>query len=142
MNKKLQNRELKLNNIDVYERDLRTSKALTINIDNKYYIGIKKGYNEAFNFWLIEHELEHIKNKTFYKPDADSYTINKMERITNDAVVLKNGITSSILVLQKKGLSKEEICEKLEIPFELYDHAIEVINRKLLTLVSKNIKNL
>lgn len=142
MNQELQDQELKLNNIEVYERDLKTVEALTVLVDKNYYIGIKKGYNKEFNYWLIEHELEHIKNKTFYNTSSSEYVINKNERITNDAVILKNGLASSVQELLDKGLSKQEICMQLKIPDELYELTVQLIKRKTLTLVSEYLKKL
>ena len=54
--------------IEVYDYDLKTCNALTVLVDGKYYIGINKNkdFSEMMKFWLIQHELEHIKHGTFY----------------------------------------------------------------------------
>lgn len=138
---KLLNKELETYNAQIYYFEFKKREALTILVDNKYYIGINKSVPEDKKLWLIEHELEHIRNKTFYSSSSSEYTVNQMEKITNDTMVLKNGLVSSILSLKDKGLNKEDICNQLEIPAEVYDHVIKLINRKMLSLIGENIKD-
>ena len=129
--------ELDILNIKVYDYELETCNALTVLVDGKYYIGINKNSPEWLRFWLIQHELEHIKNGTFYHINDDKYIINKNERITNDAVVTKLGIVTTILEWLNKGADKEEICSYYNLPLEIYDHCINYIKRKTLTSLHK-----
>lgn len=133
--------ELEELDIKVYDYDLRTCNALTVLVDGKYYIGINKNENfsEIMRFWLIQHELEHIKHGTFYHINDDKFIINKNERITNDAVITKLGIITPILESLHKGANKWEICSNYDIPSEIYDYCIDYIKRKGLTSLSSYI---
>ncbi len=121
--------------IEVYDYDLKTCNALTVLVDGKYYIGINKNkdFSEMMKFWLIQHELEHIKHGTFYHMNDDKFIINKNERITNDAVITKLGIITPILECMYKGADKWEICSYYDLPFEIYDYCLDYIRRKGLT---------
>lgn len=132
-------KELESLDIKVYDYDLKTCNALTLRIEGKYYIAINsnKDFSKLMRFWLIQHELEHIKHGTFYHMNDDKFIINKNERITNDALILKLGLVEPVLEANIKGLDKWEICEGLEIPYEVYDCVIDYINRKGLS----NMKN-
>lgn len=134
--------ELDKRDIKVYDYDLNTCNALAVLVDGKYYIGINKNKNfsECVRFWLIQHELEHIKNGTFYHINDDKYIINKNERITNDAVITKLGIVTPILESIYKGYTKEEICSYYDIPSEIYDYCLNYIKRKGLAILSNYIE--
>lgn len=123
--------------ITVYDYPFDTCNAMTVLVDGKYYIGINKNKNfsEYARFWLIQHELEHIKHGTFYHMNDDKFIINKSERITNDAVITKLGLVLPVIDAMIRGLDKWEICEGLEIPYEVYDCCIDYINRRGLTKV-------
>lgn len=124
--------ELDILGINVYEFDLKTCNALTVLVEGKYYIGINsnKKFSEWMKFWLIQHELEHIKHGTFYHINDDKFIINKNERITNDAVITKLGIIKPVLECLYKGIDKWEICSYYGIPYEIYDCCIDYIKRK------------
>lgn len=124
--------ELEKLNITLYDFDFKTCNALTVLIDNKYYIGINKNKNfsEWKKFWLIQHELEHIKHGTFYHINDDKYIINKNERITNDALINKLGLVVPVFEALIKGFDKWEICTEMQIPYEVYDCVVDYINRR------------
>lgn len=81
-------------------------------------------------YWVLEHELEHIKNNAFYYCNSKKKFIKKQEYKANDALVDKFNLASSTLELLKKGYCKWEICEMLEIPDDLYEHTLDYILRK------------
>lgn len=134
--------ELNKRDIKIYDCDLNMSNALAVLVDGKYYIGINKNKNfsECMRFWLIQHELEHIKNGTFYHMNDDKYIINKNERITNDAVITKLGIVTPILESINKGADKWKICSDYDIPSEIYDYCLNYIKRKGLAILSNYIE--
>lgn len=131
--------ELERLEITVYDYDLQTCNALTVLVNGKYYIGINKNkrFSEWMRFWLIEHELEHIKHGTFYHINDDKFIINKNERITNDALVTKLGLVIPVLEALMTGLDKWEICAEMQIPYEVFDCVVDFINRRGLS----NMKN-
>lgn len=125
--------------ITIDEFDLKSCNALTLCLNGKYYIAINsnKNFSEMWKFWIIEHEIEHIKHGTFYHMNDDKFIINKNERITNDALVTKLGLIQPVLDSIYRGLDKWEICSNLEMPYEIYDCCIDYIKRKELM----NMKN-
>lgn len=119
-------------NIALYEQPLNTVDAFCTKVDKKTYICINenKHFNNFDKYWITEHELEHIKNNAFYSVQNTKAYIRKREYKTNDAIVEKFDLATSTLSLLKQGLEKWEICEILEIPYDLYDHILNYISRK------------
>ena len=124
--------ELKNFNITVLGFPLNASKSFCMHFEKKDYICINNSI-EISNFekyWVLEHELEHIKNNAFYNCNSKKKFIKKQEYKANDALIDKFNLASSTLELLKKGYAKWEICELLEIPDDLYEHTLNYILRK------------
>ncbi len=120
--------------ISLYEHPLNTVDALCIKFEKKPYICINKNknFNKFEKYWITEHELEHIKNNAFYSVQNKKAYIRNQEYKANDAIVEKFDLAASTLSLLKQGLERWEICELLEIPYDLYDHILNYIKRKLI----------
>ena len=58
--------ELKVVNAEVVDYKFKNFESTVVQLNNKYYIGINENLSELDRFWILEHELEHIKNKTLY----------------------------------------------------------------------------
>ncbi len=118
--------------ISLYEQPLNTVDAFCTKIEKKPYICINKNknFNKFEKFWITEHELEHIKNNAFYSVQNKKTYIRNREYKANDALVEKFDLASSTISLLKQGLERWEICETLEIPYDLYDHILNYIKRK------------
>ena len=127
--------ELKVVNAQIDDQIFKNFESLTIYLNNKYHIGINKDLPNLDRYWILEHELEHIKNKTLYSATDDAYTINQKERITNDAMILKFGLPSKILKMLESGKNKDEICKELNITEKVYDYSYEYIIRRYLILL-------
>lgn len=132
MKLELQKQELDLRNIKIYEYDFKTCNAVTLFIDGNYCIGIKKNITSREKFWLLEHELEHIKSGLTYHINDDKFIINQAERKVNERMILKNQIVSLIYNAVESGMKKDEICEVYSIPSDVYDLAIEHIKKRLI----------
>lgn len=128
----MQNEEIYKYNILLYERPLQCVDAFCMRFEKKDYICINnnKNFSKNSKYWMIEHELEHIKNDTFYTCENKKIAIQRRERKTNDALILKHGLVGPVLDCLKHGLDKWEICEHYEIPFDLFDHILDYIRRK------------
>ena len=126
------NKELKIVNAEICDYKFNSFESSTIYINNKYYIGINENISENERFWILEHELEHIKTHTLYHPGDDAFTINKNERITNDSLVLKFGLPATIYKMLVAGSTKNEIIEKLEITENIFDYSFNYIIRNKL----------
>ena len=90
--------------------------AFCMRFEKKDYICINKNKNHSRieKYWLLEHELEHIKNDTFYTCENKRVAIQRRERKTNDALILKHGLVEPnqmILFLEKKKPSEKAISE-------------------------------
>ncbi len=120
------------NKITLYEYPLKSIDAFCTKFEKKDYICINK--NKSFDkfekYWIVEHELEHIKNDTYYTAESKKQAILRRERKTNDAIIEKFDLATSTLKLIKEGLDSWEICELLEIPLDLYHHILNYIKRK------------
>ena len=129
------NEEIRTNNIEILEYPFSSINAVSLLIDNKYYIVINsnKEFSKKMKYWIIEHELEHIKNNTMYKIYDKEYIIKLNEVKTDDAVILKNGIVSKVLSMLVDGLDKYEISSYLNVPVNIIDNCIFLINRRRLT---------
>lgn len=133
-------KELKIVNANVEEYKFDSFESATLYLNGKYYIGINKELSEINRYWILEHELEHIKTKTLYHPDDDKFTINKKERITNDSLVLKFGLPATIYKMLAAGKKKDEIIKELNITKDIYDYSFNYIIRNYLKLGGKNEK--
>lgn len=124
--------ELKVINAQVDDRLFKNFESLTIYLNDKYHIGINQNLPGLDRYWILEHEVEHIKNHTLYTANDDSYTINQKERITNDALVLKFGLPAIIYKLLAAGSTKKEICQELNITENIYNYTYNYIVRNKL----------
>lgn len=139
--KKELNKELEIVNAKVCDYKFKSCDSSTVLIDGDYYIGINDSLSENDRFWILEHELEHIKTKTLYHPNDDKHTINQKERITNDNLVLKFGLPTIVYKMLLAGYKKEEIIEKLEITENVFDCTFNyIIRNKLKFLGGSNEK--
>lgn len=127
--------------IEVIDYEFLTCDAITIIMDGKYYIGITtaKELSIRDRYWLILHELEHIKYGTFYSLNDDKFVINRNEIMTNDSLIMRLGIVNEVMDLLLCNKAKWEICEELDMPYDIYDHCIDFINRKGITLMRNRI---
>ena len=128
------NKELKVVNAEVMDFNFINFESTVVQLDDKYYIGINENLSELDRFWILEHELEHIKNKTLYHPGEDKFIINKKERITNDAMILKLGLPAEVYKLLKAGLNKDEIMSRMKITESVFDYTYDYIVRNFLKL--------
>lgn len=121
-------------NIDLYEQPLNTVDAFCTKINNKPYICLNqnKNFSRFDKYWILEHELEHIKNNAFYSAQNKRAYIRNQEYKANDALVNKFDLASSTLTYLRQGLEKWEICELLEITQDIYEHILNYIKRKRL----------
>ena len=127
--------ELKVINAQVDDQIFKNFESLTVYLNNKYHIGINQDLPRLERYWILEHEVEHIKNHTLYTSSDDAYTINQKERITNDALVLKFGLPTKIYKMLESGMEKDEICKELNITENVYNYSCIYIIRNYLKLL-------
>jgi hypothetical protein len=128
----IQDEEIYKYNISLYEYPLEVTDAFCMRFEKKDYICINKNKNfsRLRKYWIVEHELEHIKQDAFYACENKKIAIQRRERKANDALILKHGLVTPVLDCLKHGLDKWEICDYYEIPFDLFDHILDYIKRK------------
>ena len=131
-------KELEIVKAEVQDYNFKNFESTVVQLDDKYYIGINKNLSELDRFWILEHELEHIKNHTLYNPDDDNFTINQKERITNDAMILKLGLPAEVYKLLKAGLNKDEIMSRMKITESVFDYTYTFIIRNYLKFMGGN----
>lgn len=124
--------ELTLSKIKIYEYEFCTCNAVTVFIDGYYCIGIKPNLTSSEKFWILSHELEHIKSGATYHVNDDKYIINQAERKANDRMLARSRLVAPIYKAILAGYSKEEICEMYSLPPEIYDCSVEYIKRNLI----------
>lgn len=133
-------KELKIVNAKVYEYDFKTCNAVVLKKDGYYYIGIRKGMSELERYWVLEHELEHIKQKAMYQDGDCAYIINKKERITNDALILKLGLPSRVYELLMGKKEKTEICQILGLSDDVFEYTLNYLKRNQLKILGEIIE--
>lgn len=128
----LQLQHLFINNISLDYFPMESIEALCVNINNEKRICLNsnKERSSTLEFWIIEHELAHLENDALYKITSKSKYIDKMERKANDNMILKFDMPNKVLELLKKGYERFEICEALEITFDVVDCCIDYLYRK------------
>ena len=136
--KKNLSKELKVVNAQVHNYEFKNFDSTTVLLNDKYHIGINSNLSNIERFWILEHELEHIKNHTLYKLNDDAYTINQKERITNDAMILKFGLPATIFKMLESGMSKDEICNRIKITESVFDYTYTFIIRNYLKFMGGN----
>lgn len=121
------------NNISLYEYPLNQIDAFCTKVDTKDYICVNntKDYSKLEKYWIIEHELEHVKTRSYYTVNSSRQVLLRKERKANDSLIEKFNLASSTFELLAQGLEKWEICELLEITQELYEHIVNYIKRKM-----------
>lgn len=128
MDKKLQDLILKNKNIHVIEFPM-TSVPFVLKRNDEFFIVVNKGIEPDRLYWIIEHELAHIMTDTFYLIDSSNqYKINMVERKADKYLIEKNGLKTKIKKALQEGLNKEEICESMQLPTQIYDAAMNEIN--------------
>lgn len=123
--------ELYDHNIELIKRDMSV-KAFCTRFDKKSYICINPNAcnSKIDEFWTTEHELEHLTNNALYTAVASKATIKAREYKANDSLIKKFNLVEPTIQYIKKGLDKWEICEILEIPYDIFEHIINYIKRK------------
>ncbi|MCM1556800.1 MAG: hypothetical protein NC087_04620 [Anaeroplasma bactoclasticum] len=139
---KLLEAELLLYNISVIDYDLKECDSFTVKDKDKYYIVLNKNkkYLNIEKFWIIEHELEHIKNGTVYKASSGDQLIKEKEEITNDALIKKLGLDKKYIISMINDVSIEEFSQKLELNNNIIDNIKNYIDRELLHIYSNAFK--
>lgn len=109
--------ELKQYNIDIKHIDLKGITSFTIKLGNKYYIAINSKLDLTLQdkYWILEHELEHIKNGSFYSIGSSDYEVNAAEQKVNDALIKKLSLDKKMLLLLLDEKTDEEIKNELDI---------------------------
>lgn len=135
--------------IQIYEYPFKKcdSSAMSVFRKGKYYIAINsnKKLSSLDRDWIIEHEFQHIKNKTFYSMNASSYEINQMEIKTNDAVIEKLGL-AELIFPYVESYSKisdellEYISKETKICVNNVKHTINYLKRKRLIEVKNTLE--
>ena len=125
-------REIDLRKIKIYEYNFKTCNAVTFFYDGYYRIGIKKYIPSTEKFWLLEHELEHIKSGKMYHVNDDAFIINQAEREANNRMMAKSRMATQIYEALLKGYSKAEICSMYNLPSDVFDCSIQYIKRNVL----------
>ncbi len=126
----IQAHELDLLNIKIYEYDFKTCNAVTFFMDGFYHIGIKKGIPAGDKYWLLEHELDHIRSGKMYHVNDDKFIINQAEREVNNLMLEKSRLVIPIYNALKKGYSKEQICEMFDLPGDVFDCSMQYLKRR------------
>ncbi len=139
---KLLEAELLLHNISIVEYDLKQSDSFTIKDKDRYYIVLNKNKNylDVERYWIIEHELEHIKNGTFYKASSNDYAVNENERRTNDALIKKLALDKKYINSIINDVSIEEFSQRQELTNEIIDNIKNYIDRELLHIYDNALK--
>lgn len=128
----LQLQHLFINNIALDYFPMEHIEALCVNINNdkRICLNSNKERSSTTEFWMIEHELAHLEADALYKINSKSKYINKLERKANDRMILKFNLPNQVLELLKQGLDIYEICEALELTYDVVDCCIDYLYRK------------
>lgn len=135
-NYKLLQAELKQYNISVIDYDFKDIESFTIKSDNQYIIAINKNKNftDLERYWIIEHELEHIKNGTFYNLNSSASTVNGLETKTNDALIKKLSLDKKYILELIENGTNENISQKLNLTNEILEKIKNYIDRQCLKI--------
>lgn len=135
-NYKLLEAELKQYNISVYDYDFKDIESFTIKTGNQYIIAINKNKNftELEKYWIIEHELEHIKNGTFYSLSSSATSVNKLETKTNDSLIKKLSLDKKYILELIENGNDENISQKLKLTNEILEKIKNYIDRQCLKI--------
>ena len=112
-------------NINVYYRDISLDGFCI-----KDNICINKNAGPVKKFWVLEHELTHLELGALYTIDSTDRQVKYRERKVIDHIIRKYNLNYYVLENLKLGWDKWEICEGLEIPYELFDDVIDYLQRK------------
>lgn len=137
--KKLFDAELKLNNINI-ESNPNIQKAFAFKINDKNYICINGSSSNVESYWMLEHELEHIKNNTLYVSNAPDEEILKNEFLTNDNLIKKLSLDTKVLNLKLQNFSDEQIIEKLKLTKDIYFEIKKKVDVELLKIINIKMK--
>lgn len=139
---KLLEAELLLYNISIVEYDLKESDSFTIKDKDRYYIVLNKNkkFLDVERYWIIEHELEHIKNGTFYKAYSNDYVVNDNERHTNDSLIKKLDLDKKYINSIINDVSIENFSQCQELTNEIIGNIKSYIDRELLHIYNNAIK--
>lgn len=143
MNKyKLLEAELKQYNILIHEIPLDNNDCFTVKINDRYFIAVNKNknFNEIDKYWIINHEIEHIKNNTFYTYDSNKNQISKYETITNQKLIDKLSLDKKVITMLLNNCESEEIRDKLELSKEILIEIQNKISRDLLLFYHQVLK--
>lgn len=135
-NYKLLQAELKQYNISVIDYDFKDIESFTIKSDNQYIIAINKNksFTELEKYWIIEHELEHIKNGTFYNLNSSTSIVNELETKTNDALIKKLSLDKKYILELIENGNDENISQKLKLTNEILEKIKNYIDRQCLKI--------
>lgn len=135
-NYKLLQAELKQYNISVIDYDFKDIESFTIKTGNQYIIAINKNKNftDLERYWIIEHELEHIKNGTFYNLNSSASTVNGLETKTNDALIKKLSLDKKYILELIENGTNENISQKLNLTNEILEKIKNYIDRQCLKI--------
>ena len=112
-------------NINVYYKDISLDGFCI-----KDNICINKNAGPVKKFWVLEHELTHLELGALYTIDSTDRQVKYRERKVIDHIIRKYNLNYYVLENLKLGWDKWEICEGLEIPYELFDDVIDYLQRK------------
>lgn len=112
-------------NINIYYRDISLDGFCI-----KDNICINKNAGPVKKFWVLEHELTHLELGALYTIDSTDRQVKYRERKVIDHIIKKYNLNYYVLENLKLGWDKWEICEGLEIPYELFDDVIDYLQRK------------
>lgn len=79
---------------------------------------------------MLAHEVEHIKQDALYTIQSPTSYIKEQERKVNDAIIKKYNLDIQVLYYLIKGFDKWEICEHLDITYEIFDATFNYLQRK------------
>lgn len=135
-NYKLLEAELKQYNISVIDYDFKDIESFTIKTGNQYIIAINKNKNftELEKYWIIEYELEHIKNGTFYNLSSSATSVNKLETKTNDYLIKKLSLDKKYILELIENGTNENISQKLNLTNEIIEKIKNYIDRQCLKI--------
>ena len=93
-------------------------------------ICINKDFGPIHRFWVLEHEFTHLELNALYTLKSSATEVKKQELKVIEHIIKKHKLDYYVYENLKLGWDKWEICEGLEIPFELYDEVIKYLHRK------------
>ena len=93
-------------------------------------ICINKNIADKSKFWVLLHELEHIKLGALYTIDSSERKVKICERKVNDAIIKKYNLDYLVYIFLRNGYGKYDICDTFDLDSEIYDATIDYIKRK------------